>query len=499
MAAAGAKETNCGDRKDDDGDGMVDCADIDCEKSELCKIGSGPENTNARCSDWFDNDGDGFIDCDDPDCEGVGVSVCKGSWKGPEPSGPAGSGGSDDLPELGAGQSVEDLIGKGSDKDGERSDESCSDGVDNDGDGRVDCADFGCRFDPDVSVCRGNPGMRFSIVAGVESNRLDKGGKREFDQGSVKTQYGTQFSRLQLRTFGPIPLIQNSFYLISIRAERDTRATFAMFQVPLGRHGHFFNVNSGGGGLSTALITSTSKLLLLEPAYYMTASFEQPNGAAMEVAGPITPNYRLYYRAFAAGGSGRSTGVIGGTYYSDDQRNYTYTVGGQVGINILGVLNRFDSPFLYTPAAPTIGMTVGGKFDQRSQERYPAVNVNGVVRWGRLYGQGEFYGKHSLDFSATTFAWNAQIGVLAIPKWVMLAADYGNLVAGKMTNPPANLDTSLAKQLDQWQLRVAAHLYFYRNIGVLSALYRMSETANNKDPANPTQEQEAILSTQFRF
>ena len=40
--------------------------------------------------------------------------------------------------------------------------------------------------------------------------------------------------------------------------------TFAMFQVPLGKRGHFLNVNSGGGGLSVALITSTSKLLLLD-------------------------------------------------------------------------------------------------------------------------------------------------------------------------------------------------------------------------------------------
>ncbi|MBM4342436.1 MAG: hypothetical protein FJ100_03545 [Deltaproteobacteria bacterium] len=497
-AAPAGKEVNCADRKDDDGDGMVDCADADCAKDEACKIGSGPENTNARCSDWFDNDGDGLIDCDDPDCEAGGVTICKGSWRGSEPTGPAASGG-DDLPELGPGQSVEDLIGKGSDKDGERSDEVCSDGVDNDNDGRVDCADFGCRFDPDVTVCRGNPGMRFSVVAGIETNMVDKGSKKEFDQKSVQTQYGTQFTRLQLRTFGPMPLIQNSFYLLSIRAERDMRATFAMFQVPIGRHGHFININSGGGGLSTALITSTSKLLLLDPAYYMTSSFEQPNGAAMEVLGPITPDYKLHYRAFAAGGSGRSTGVIGGTYYVDDQRNYTYTVGGQLGINAIGVLNRFDSPFLYTPVATTLGGTIGAKFDQRAQERYPAFNANIVLRTGRLYGQAEVYGKKSLDFEALTYAWNVQLGFLAVPKKLMLAADYGNLVAGKMKNLPANLDPMLTKQVDQWQFRTAAHWYVYRNIGLVSALVRISETANAKDPTSPIQEREALLSAQYRF
>ena len=496
-AAASDRETNCTDRRDDDGDGMVDCADADCAKSDACKAGSGPENSNDKCSDWFDNDGDGFIDCDDPDCEASGITVCKGSWKGPEAGGPAVA--TDDVPELGAGQSVEDLIGKGSDKDGERSDEVCSDGVDNDGDGRVDCADFGCRFDPEVSVCRGNPGMRFSIVAGIEGSRLETGTKNDYDAGNVKPGFGTHFSKLQLRTFGPMPMIQNSFYMVSIRAERDTRTTFAMFQVPLGTHGHFFNINSGGGGLSAALITSTSKLLLINPAYYMSASFEQANGAAMEAFGPLTPDFRFTYRAFAAGGSGRSTGVIGGTYYNDDTRNYTYSVGGQIGINFIGILNRFDSPFLYTPVATTAGMTIGAKFDQRSQERYPAVNTNAVVRSGRIYGQAEFYGKRSLDFDNTVMAWNLQLGVLVIPKLLMIAADYGNLIAEPIKNPPANLDTTLKKQLDEWQFRTAVHVYFFKNIGLVSALYRLREVADPLAKGNPTRENELMLSTQFRF
>ncbi len=498
VTPAAGREINCTDHRDDDGDGLVDCADADCAKSEACKIGSGPENSNDKCSDWFDNDGDGFIDCDDPDCETSGVTVCKGSWKGPEAGGGPASV-SDELPELGAGQSVEDLIGKGSDKDGERSDEVCSDGVDNDGDGRVDCADFGCRFDPSVTVCRGNPGMRFSIVAGVESQRLETGTKLDYDQNTVKPQYGTQFTRLQLRTFGPMPMIQNSFYMVSIRAERDTRTTFAMFQIPLGTHGHFFNVNSGGGGLSVAMITSTSKLLLLDPAFYMVSSFEQANGAAMEVTGPLTSNFRLAYRAFVAGGSGRSTGVIGGTYYNDDQRNYTYSAGGQLVMNFVGMLNRFDSPFLYTPVGTTAGMTVGAKFDQRAQERYPALNVNGVLRTNRIYGQAEFYGKRSLDFDNTVFAWNVQLGFLVIPKLLMLAADYGNLVADPIKNAPQNLDSTFKKQVDQWQFRAAAHVYFYKNIGLVSALFRVLETANPKDAYNPTRENEMVLSTQFRF
>ena len=33
IAWAGGQETLCADSKDDDGDGMVDCADADCSKS----------------------------------------------------------------------------------------------------------------------------------------------------------------------------------------------------------------------------------------------------------------------------------------------------------------------------------------------------------------------------------------------------------------------------------------------------------------------------------
>ena len=139
--AAGPKiEVNCGDRKDDDGDGLVDCADADCAKDEACKVGNGPENSNARCSDWFDNDGDGFVDCDDAECEQT--PVCKGSWVGAVEGTGMSHAQDTELPEMGPGQEAVDLIGKGSDKDGERNDEVCSDGVDNDGDGKIDCADF---------------------------------------------------------------------------------------------------------------------------------------------------------------------------------------------------------------------------------------------------------------------------------------------------------------------------------------------------------------------
>lgn len=488
------KETNCNDRRDDDGDQMVDCADSDCKDAANCQPGQGSERSNKDCSDWIDNDGDGAIDCDDSDCEGPGVTVCKGSWKGSiDGTGSAGAAaGSDEAPDLREGMSVEDLIGKGDDKDGERNDQVCSDGVDNDGDGRIDCADFGCRFDPSVTVCRGNPGMRFSVVAGIAQDYNIKS-YRDGD-GTMDTR----FSRIQLRSFGPIPLLQNSFYLLSMRAEKTPRLTFAMFQLPLGSHGHYLNINSGGGGLSSALILSTGKQLLLDPAYYVYSAFEQGNGASFEVGGPLLDG-KLGYRAFVAGGSGRSSGNVGGRYFTYGNNNYTYTVGGQLSINIIGMFSRFDTPFLYTSVPTTLGIAIGAKYDQRAQERYPATNVSAVFRMSRFVLLAENYSKWELEFESFQTAYVVQVGYLLIPKRLLLAADFGAYLAGEMKNPPAILETDLRKQLDEQQWRVAAHLYVVRNIGLLSLLYTNRAVANADKALPANVEQTVRLEAQYRF
>ncbi|MFB5601048.1 MAG: LamG-like jellyroll fold domain-containing protein, partial [Nitrososphaeraceae archaeon] len=100
---------NCTDGIDNDGDGLIDINDPDCQS---------PEN----CTDGIDNDGDGLIDINDPDCQSP--EVC------------------DD----------------GIDNDGDglidindpdcQSPENCTDGIDNDGDGLIDGADPDCPSTP---------------------------------------------------------------------------------------------------------------------------------------------------------------------------------------------------------------------------------------------------------------------------------------------------------------------------------------------------------------
>jgi len=108
LNGAGSNEASedCTDGADNDGDGLIDCADPDCSTDPACG-GGDPE----ICDDGVDNDGDGLIDCDDSDCSGF-----------------EGCGGS---PEI------------------------CDDGIDNDGDSRVDCDDSDCDAHPDCTTISG--------------------------------------------------------------------------------------------------------------------------------------------------------------------------------------------------------------------------------------------------------------------------------------------------------------------------------------------------------
>jgi len=64
FAAVPDQESDCGNGVDDDGDGLVDCCDNDCDGNEMCY--------EFDCGDGVDNDCDLMTDCDDTDCNESG-------------------------------------------------------------------------------------------------------------------------------------------------------------------------------------------------------------------------------------------------------------------------------------------------------------------------------------------------------------------------------------------------------------------------------------------
>ena len=510
-------ETNCSDGKDDDGDTVTDCGDNDCHDDPVCQPDGKPETGEGRCGDWVDNDNDGFSDCDDIDCDGT--EVCMGSLdlelrgKSVEAKDP----GPDATPELGKGEMPEDLWFKGGDKDGERDNFSCNDGFDNDNDGFTDCDDIGCKLGTQVNVCQPTGNFRFSVVAriaqtvnfagpefGDKALLQQPGGNDPADprQAENRSPFNTEFEALQLRVLGQLPFIQNSFFLLSMRAEKTPRLVFALFQVPI-RNGHYFNINSGGGGLSTELVRSIHKRMLVDPAFYVYNAFEQGNGAALEFGGPLSKNGKFLYRTFLAGGSGRFAGNVGGTFFPDGDRNYTWSVGGQIHMNLVGYYNsRFDSPMLYVPVPTTFTITAGAKYDQRAQERYPAVNIQSVFRWRRLILLGEVYGKRELNFKNWQVAFNVQAGVLAIKRRLLLAADFGQYLASDFESPPDELGADLRRQLTELQYRITAHAYLWRDVVVMSLVWRdryVERAPSSQIPEGTDRRADLRLLLMYRF
>ena len=490
-----AKERECSDGIDNDGDTVFDCGDSDCAEDPACRPDGQPEASNARCRDWIDNDSDGYTDCEDIDCQGL--EACMGSWdrelagqggSAPAPT-VAPSGDSGRSLTLERGQVEEELLGQGADNDGERTNFFCSDGYDNDGDGFTDCDDLGCKLGTQVNVCQPTGDIRFSVVARIQQEFNFAG--PEFGDRAVISQpanrdgsdapdpraeedrslFNTEFESLQLRVLGEMPFIQNSFFLLSMRAERTPRMTFAIFQVPI-KNGHYVNVNSGGGGLSLELVRSVHKRMLVDPAFYVYNAFEQGNGAALEFGGPMDKRGRFIYRTFLAGGSGRFAGNVGGTFFPDGNRNFTYSVGAQVHMNLVGYYNRFDSPFLYTPAPTTFTVVVGAKYDQRAQERYPAANLQSTFRWKRLILLAEVYGKRELNFRNWQISYNVQLGILAVKRRLLFAADFGQYLGTEFERPPEELGSDLRRQLQELQYRVAAHIYIWRDVFLAQLVWR---------------------------
>lgn len=147
-----ATETGlCADTIDNDCDGPIDCADPDCAGDPACLCGDGvcapPENPCTcpvdcglpmltevgRCADGIDNDCDGPIDCADPDCAGDPACTCGDGVCAP-PENPCTC-------PIDCGLPAPEGLGL-----------TCADGIDNDCDGFIDCADPGCAGNP-ACVC----------------------------------------------------------------------------------------------------------------------------------------------------------------------------------------------------------------------------------------------------------------------------------------------------------------------------------------------------------
>ncbi len=114
----------CDDGVDNDGDGQIDCRDVDCAGDPACIVPA------EVCDDGIDNDGDGDIDCADLDCDAEPVCFVP--------------------------------------------DEVCNDGVDNDGDGDIDCVDLDCAGDP---AC--------IVVPEICDDGVDNDGDRAIDCADV--------------------------------------------------------------------------------------------------------------------------------------------------------------------------------------------------------------------------------------------------------------------------------------------------------------------------
>jgi hypothetical protein len=127
---------------------------------------------------------------------------------------------------------------------------------------------------------------------------------------------------------------------------------------------------------------------------------------------------------------------------------------------------------LYTPSPTTLMLAVGAKYDQRSQERYPAANMQLVFSWKRLIMGAEAYGKRELNFKNWQLAFNVQVGVLAVKRRLLLAADFGQYLATPFEAPPDELGSDLRRQLQELQYRVVAHIYLWRNVVLAQVVWR---------------------------
>jgi len=162
------QEDSCFDGFDNDGDGLEDCADNQCN-GEISEDGRDIEceNTEVSCADEFDNDGNGLVDCADDNCSGFG-----GSDEFDHDNDP-------DTPPIqvecqdAEGAPITPVLGQPAPTP------ACADNFDNDGDGRTDCADVqcdgmaGCEFGQELTCGDGSDNDADGNVDCTDSDCLD--------------------------------------------------------------------------------------------------------------------------------------------------------------------------------------------------------------------------------------------------------------------------------------------------------------------------------------
>lgn len=234
---------NCDNTVDDDGDGLVDCADEECDQHPRCL----PEDI---CNDRVDNDGDGRIDCDDPDClslevcqpelcdnllddnndgqidcqdaQCVGLEVCDGvetCWGGIDEDGDGYTDCDDD-----------DCLGQPVCEP-----EDCGNGVDDDGDFKVDCADRSCIESSDC------------VGTACEAALIDETVTLALSAGNQVARVGTDVSTHADDSYGFCDVNNGKEYVLEIRLSDPGRLRVVYDQTGAHRFGLYFKGGEGAG------------------------------------------------------------------------------------------------------------------------------------------------------------------------------------------------------------------------------------------------------------
>ena len=125
--------------------------------------------------------------------------------------------------------------------------------------------------------------------------------------------------------------------------------------------------------------------------------------------------------------------------------------------------------------------------------------MNITARSAVFIGSAETYIKREINFGSWQYAYNISLGYLIVEKYLMAAADFGQYIPGDIDDPPSVSETDIDRQLKELQWRLGLHYYFWRNVGVLSAIYTDRTVANSVEGAADTHERTFKLVAQWRF